>query len=117
VTAAPAAASPPGRPPVPALTWRSCAGGFQCATAQVPLDCRHPRGATISIAVIRHRATRPARRIGTLFFNGGGPSAQGANFPGSYILTGALPPPGTVCRQDASPFPLNTAKDNEGQRD
>jgi pimeloyl-ACP methyl ester carboxylesterase len=77
VPAAAAAAAPgSATPPVPVLHWRSCYGGFQCATARVPLSYRDPRGATIRIAVLRHRATDPARRIGTLFVNGGGPAAQ-----------------------------------------
>src|SRR5581483_5623558 len=46
-------------PPVPALSWHSCQGTFQCATARVPLDYRQPLGATITIAVIRHRAADP----------------------------------------------------------
>jgi len=73
-----AAAVAPGSatPPVPVLHWRSCYGGFQCATARVPLSYRDPRGATISIAVLRHLATDPTRRIGTLFFNSGGPMEQ-----------------------------------------
>ena len=62
--------------PVPVLHWRSCYGGFGCATARVPLSYRDPRGAAISIAVVRHLATDPARRAGTLFINGGGPAAQ-----------------------------------------
>jgi pimeloyl-ACP methyl ester carboxylesterase len=61
---------------VPVLHWRACGGGFQCATARVPLNYRHPRGEKISIAVIRHLATDPARRVGTLFFNPGGPGAS-----------------------------------------
>jgi pimeloyl-ACP methyl ester carboxylesterase len=66
----------------PKLSWKPCADpaqkGFQCATARgVPLDYRHPRGRTIHLAVIRHRATDPAHRIGTLFFNPGGPGAGG----------------------------------------
>jgi pimeloyl-ACP methyl ester carboxylesterase len=69
---APAAAATP----VPVLHWRSCYGGFQCATARVPLSYRDPRGAAISIAVVRHLATDSARRVGTLFFNAGGPAAQ-----------------------------------------
>ena len=76
----PAAASAAGpasaRPPVPVLHWRSCDGGFQCAAVRVPLSYRHPRGATIRIAVVRHLATDPARRIGTLFINSGGPGVQ-----------------------------------------
>src|ERR1700722_13988795 len=71
-TVAPAAAAPP----VPVLHWRSCYGGFQCATARVPLSYRDPRGAAISIAVLKHLATDPARRAGTLFINTGGPTEQ-----------------------------------------
>ena len=62
------------------LHWRSCYGGFQCATARVPLSYRDPRGAAISIAVVRHLATDPARRVGTLFFNAGGPAEQIESF-------------------------------------
>jgi pimeloyl-ACP methyl ester carboxylesterase len=72
---------------VPSLVWRGCGGGFQCATARVPLDYRHPRGAKISIAVIRHLATDPARLVGTLFFNPGGPGASGVQqLPAWYPL-------------------------------
>jgi pimeloyl-ACP methyl ester carboxylesterase len=74
--AASAAAPASATPPVPVLHWRSCYGGFQCATARVPLSYRDPRGATISIAVVRHLASDPARRAGTLFFNSGGPAEQ-----------------------------------------
>src|ERR1700722_289271 len=31
-----AVAAAPAAPPVPVLDWRSCYGGFQCATARVP---------------------------------------------------------------------------------
>lgn len=68
--------------PAPKLSWQPCAGraqkGFQCATARrVPLDYRHPRGRTIHLALIRHRATDPGHRISTLFFNPGGPGGAG----------------------------------------
>src|SRR5437763_5019640 len=74
----------------PKLSWRPCAGpaqkGFQCATARgVPLDYRHPRGRTISLAVIRRRATDPAHRIGALFFNPGGPGGAGTALLPSVI--------------------------------
>ncbi len=69
-----ASASPDAR--VPVLGWKACGGGWQCATARVPLDYRHPGGAKISIAVVRHPATDPARRLGSLFINGGGPAEQ-----------------------------------------
>ena len=66
---------------VPRLVWHRCTGkgqtGFQCATARVPLDYRHPRGAMIKLAVIRHRASDGARRLGSLFYNPGGPGNSG----------------------------------------
>src|SRR5580704_19497648 len=71
-------------PQVPVLNWTPCDNGFQCATAQVPLDYRHPDGTKISIAVIRHVATDPAERIGSLFINGGGPSEQIDGFLAAY---------------------------------
>ena len=69
---------------VPVLHWRACDDGFQCATARVPLDYRHPRGTAISIAVVRHRATDPAHRLGTMFYNGGGPNAQIQSFVAGF---------------------------------
>ena len=82
--AAPVPRHAAGAPPVPVLRWRPCDGGFQCATARVPLDYRQPSGATIRLAVVRHLATDPAHRIGSLFFNGGGPNEQIVGFPGAY---------------------------------
>jgi pimeloyl-ACP methyl ester carboxylesterase len=71
-------------PRVPALHWHACDGGFQCATERVPLDYRHPQGALISIAVIRHLATGPGRPVGSLFVNGGGPGEQIQGFVADY---------------------------------
>jgi pimeloyl-ACP methyl ester carboxylesterase len=82
------AAASPGAPPVPVLNWRPCDGGFQCATARVPLDYQHPRAKTISIAVVRHLATDPAHRAGTLFVNSGGPAEQIESFVAGF---GAIP--------------------------
>jgi pimeloyl-ACP methyl ester carboxylesterase len=50
-----------------------------CATATVPLDYRAPRGRQISLAVVKHPAEDPARRIGTLFLNPGGPGGTGTS--------------------------------------
>jgi pimeloyl-ACP methyl ester carboxylesterase len=71
------------------LDWRPCADpsqqGFDCATAQVPLDYGDPQGATIDLAVIRHPATDPDHRLGALFFNPGGPGG-----PGTLVLPEVL---------------------------
>ncbi|KDN87683.1 hypothetical protein [Kitasatospora cheerisanensis] len=74
-TAAPASATAaPDAAPVPRLAWTACADGFQCTTARVPLDHHDPHGATIDLAVLRHPAEDPAHRIGSLFYNPGGPA-------------------------------------------
>ena len=64
-------------PAVPVLAWTGCGGGFQCATAKVPLDYDRQRGRVISIALIRLPAGDPAHRIGSLLVNPGGPGGSG----------------------------------------
>jgi pimeloyl-ACP methyl ester carboxylesterase len=62
------------------IAWSSCdapAKHLECARVAVPLDWRHPQGEQIELAVIRHRASRPRERIGSLFFNWGGPGVAG----------------------------------------
>jgi pimeloyl-ACP methyl ester carboxylesterase len=76
------------------LSWDRCPAGsdaalvgFRCARLRVPLDYTHPRGRQITLAVVKHRATRPAARIGTLFMNPGGPGGQGTvQIPDWYFL-------------------------------
>jgi pimeloyl-ACP methyl ester carboxylesterase len=77
---------------VPTLDWAPCSDQerLECATARVPLDYGNPGGSRIRLAVIRHRATQPSRRIGTLFYNPGGPAAVKALFPA--IVEGLLAP-------------------------
>jgi pimeloyl-ACP methyl ester carboxylesterase len=76
---------------VPVLDWAACpagspgarAGGFACATAAVPLDYRSPAGRRITLALVKHAATGPAPRVGTLFVNPGAPGGMGtAQIPG-----------------------------------
>lgn len=73
-------------PPVPALaafysqqlTWETCREDFQCATLEVPLDYRLPRGERIDIAVLKVPAA--GDRIGSLVVNPGGPGASGTAY-------------------------------------
>ena len=44
----------------------------------MPLDWDRPDGAKITLAVVRHLASRPEQRIGSLFVNFGGPGVAGA---------------------------------------
>lgn len=73
--------------PVPGLAWGPCVGAtpeeteflrpYQCTTARVPLSYRRPHGRTIELALGRLPAANPSRRIGSLFWNPGGPGGPG----------------------------------------
>ena len=67
-------------PPGQRIAWNSCyelAKNLECARVAVPLDWQHPSDGAIELAVIRHSASRPRERIGSLFFNWGGPGVAG----------------------------------------
>ena len=62
-------------PVSPHLIWETCpeSAVTRCTTIEVPLDWSRPRGKTIDIHVAKRPAEDPARRIGVLFWNPGGP--------------------------------------------
>jgi pimeloyl-ACP methyl ester carboxylesterase len=62
------------------ITWTPCRDTFECGWLTVPLDYSRPAGKTIKLALIRKPATDPARRIGSLLFNPGGPGASGLEY-------------------------------------
>jgi pimeloyl-ACP methyl ester carboxylesterase len=67
------------------IAWGVCdppGPDLQCATIRVPLDWDRPNGRTIRLALIRHLASRPEERIGTLFMNPGGPAESGVGILG-----------------------------------
>ncbi|HET6500154.1 MAG TPA: alpha/beta hydrolase [Amycolatopsis sp.] len=57
--------------------------GLQCARLTVPLDYSNPTGATITLGILRHKATESANRIGSLVMNPGGPGASGMELAAS----------------------------------
>jgi pimeloyl-ACP methyl ester carboxylesterase len=73
------------------LTWGDCAPyatsvdaksafqskTFQCARLTVPLDYAKPDADTITLGLLRRRATKPDQRIGSLVINPGGPGVSG----------------------------------------
>ncbi|MEU3598324.1 alpha/beta hydrolase [Streptomyces sp. NPDC006798] len=92
LTAGPAAAAePPAQAPAKAaaLDWRECdippdpqnptPAGVRCATVTVPLDYRNPHGKKIGIELARIPAADPAKRVGALFLNTGGPGGEAVN--------------------------------------
>jgi pimeloyl-ACP methyl ester carboxylesterase len=63
--------------PAPGIDWTSCGERLECARVPVPLDWDDPDGERIKLSVIRHRASRPDERIGTIFTDPGGPGDTG----------------------------------------
>jgi pimeloyl-ACP methyl ester carboxylesterase len=74
---APAAvASPAG------IVWEgSCTAGYECGHLDVPLSYQDPSAGSASIAVGRLPATDQARKLGTIFYNPGGPGSSGRFAP------------------------------------
>jgi pimeloyl-ACP methyl ester carboxylesterase len=73
-----AAPSPGTRAPAsgdPSVDWVACEGApdAECGSLEVPLDWSRPDGTQVTVAVARRPADDPGRRVGTLFFNPGGP--------------------------------------------
>jgi pimeloyl-ACP methyl ester carboxylesterase len=78
LTAQAGAPAPGGAGPAPApVAWTACGPRLECASVPVPLDWDKPRGRSITLAVVRHLASRPGERIGSLFLNPGGPGDSG----------------------------------------
>ncbi len=66
--------------PVPELNWAPCDAappGYECAEAEVPLSYRDPRGQRITLALGKLPATDQAGKLGTIFYNPGGPGGSG----------------------------------------
>lgn len=78
--------------PVPSIAWAPCQDNpdGECGTLSVPLDWRKPRGERIDIALGRHRATDPARRLGVLMVDPGGPGGSAAEFALSGLFSPEL---------------------------
>ncbi|WP_298799867.1 alpha/beta fold hydrolase [Pseudonocardia sp. 73-21] len=65
----------PHPPEAAPAVWTACGEATDCATVSVPVDYAEPEGETIGVALVRHRATDPAGRLGALLYNPGGPGA------------------------------------------
>jgi pimeloyl-ACP methyl ester carboxylesterase len=77
ISIAPAAGAVPSEETAKArITWTGCGERLECARVRVPLRWSHPHGRKITLALIRHLASQPERRIGSLFWNPGGPGGS-----------------------------------------
>ena len=64
------------------IDFAPCPGSAvaQCGTLSVPANWAHPRGRKINVAVARRPADDPVHRVGTLFYNPGGPGDGGVRY-------------------------------------
>jgi pimeloyl-ACP methyl ester carboxylesterase len=69
---------------VPTIDWQAChpESGlpFLCGSAEVPLDYNAPEGEKLTLALIKLPATTSTGKIGSLFYNPGGPGNSGIDF-------------------------------------
>jgi pimeloyl-ACP methyl ester carboxylesterase len=82
-----ASAEPAG--PAPSIAWAPCPENpeGECGTLRVPLDWSRPNGQRIDLAVARHAATDPKRRLGVLMVDPGGPGGSAAEFALSGLFS------------------------------
>ncbi len=77
----PAATTSAGPSPasVAGIAWQPCDPNpeLDCADVPVPVDWSDPDGDRLTLAVIRHKASKPEERIGTILVNPGGPGDTG----------------------------------------
>ncbi len=62
------------------VTWADCADGFMCGGVKVPLSYQDPGADWITLKVNRLAASNPAKRIGSLVLQPGGPGASGVDY-------------------------------------
>ncbi|MEU7895062.1 alpha/beta hydrolase [Nonomuraea sp. NPDC049152] len=62
------------------VSWRECPDrpGAECGVVEVSRDWSAPSGPKVELSVVRRRATEPDARVGTLFYNPGGPGVPAA---------------------------------------
>ncbi|MEV4352187.1 alpha/beta hydrolase [Actinoplanes sp. NPDC049596] len=64
------------------ITWKACPedAQVQCGTMHVPADWKNPSGPAVMLTIARRKATDPARRLGALLVNPGGPGGSAVDF-------------------------------------
>jgi len=67
---------------VTAIAWKPCKHGasVQCGSIRVPVDWAKPDGPKITVRFARRPADEPTKRVGTLFYQAGGPNDGGIDY-------------------------------------
>lgn len=74
----------------PSIKWSNCtipigSPGFDCGNMEVPIDWTNPSGAKVELGMLRHKASKPSKKVGSLLFNPGGPGDSAA----IYVAAGS----------------------------
>ncbi|MCK2244753.1 MULTISPECIES: alpha/beta hydrolase [unclassified Crossiella] len=80
-------------PAVKPVNWQPCPGAptVDCGSVEVPVDWANPAGEKIQIGLARRKAKDPAKRIGAVLMDPGGPGGSGvASVKGSEQFTEAV---------------------------
>lgn len=72
------------------LDWQPC-GRDECTYLKVPMDYTRPTGRQLQLAVLKVPAQQPARRIGSLVVNPGGPGGSGVDYAAAGSLQFGAP--------------------------
>ena len=70
----------PASPPASLIPWEACLGTLECASFEVPINEDDPAMGNFVLPLIRHPATNPDKRIGSILFNPGGPGGSGVSY-------------------------------------
>jgi pimeloyl-ACP methyl ester carboxylesterase len=62
------------------LHWTPCRDTLECARLRVPLDYARPGGRSIRLALLKVPALDPAKRLGSMVVNPGGPGVSGVDY-------------------------------------
>lgn len=62
------------------LNWTPCNSAFECASFSVPVDYGHIDNNVFTLQVLKHVANNPAKRLGSLIMNPGGPGGSGIQY-------------------------------------
>ncbi|MEU4620858.1 alpha/beta hydrolase [Actinoplanes sp. NPDC023801] len=91
-----ARAAQPAGPVAESIAWGPCdpedgpPERVVCGELRVPIDWKRPHGPSVTLALAKLPATDPARRIGPLLINPGGPGGSGVDF--AYAAPEAFSP-------------------------
>ncbi|PWY82112.1 hypothetical protein BO70DRAFT_379645 [Aspergillus heteromorphus CBS 117.55] len=71
---------------IPTIKWQNCSTStphpLDCENIQVPIDWTDPESDQVTLRMVRHNATSPSKRLGSLIVNPGGPGS-----PASTVVT------------------------------